>query len=179
MKKAWLLVALLLGSLALAGCGCKCDTPTNENNNLTSVAQFCLDNWWTYSRVTSPDEEYGECVFPSWVGCRDELILANECDFQPYLEDIDTEEERRLWCEENAQWWVEDMIPWAELLRIDWDEEWEQETLDEAGNITIIHRDFNIKYNHDWHLWSLPWVCEANFIDWSLWVSYGQEFIYE
>ena len=179
MKKQWLLIVLLLGSLALTWCGCKCDTPADESGALAEVAQFCLDNWWTYSQVISPDEKYWECMFPSWVGCRDELIASNECNFQPNLEDIDTEEERHIWCEENAQRWVEDMLPGAELLRIDWNEEWEEEVQDEAGNVTIIRRDFNIQYNHNWNLWSLPWTCEANFIDWSLWVTYGEESIYE
>jgi hypothetical protein len=62
-----------------------------------------LDNSGVYSHVISVDEEYGECTFPSGVGCRDEILMTEQCDFMPNLDDIDTEEERLAGCEENVQ----------------------------------------------------------------------------
>ena len=100
MKKLWIFAIAWLTTLTLAGCNynkCDCNCPqcdTNCEEKVNESAQFCLENWWTYSQVTAPDEKYGECIFPSGIGCRDNILMTSECDFHPNLEDIDTEEER-------------------------------------------------------------------------------------
>ena len=43
----------------------------------------------------------------------------------------------------------------------------------------MIVRNFYAKYEKDWKTWKLPWRCEANIVDWSNWVTYGQEFLVE
>ena len=42
-------------------------------------------------------------MFPSGVGCEDDMVLNGECDYTPNTENIDTEEERLAGCEENVQ----------------------------------------------------------------------------
>ena len=78
-----LTVLLLVWTFLLSWC-------CNKNDH-NEAKQICLGNWWTYSIVTSPDEEYGECSFPSWVGCRDEILFTEECNFTPDVSSIDTE----------------------------------------------------------------------------------------
>lgn len=174
MKKT-LLATVLLSALVLVWCNCNCNKYTEEG--LNDAMQYCLDNWWTHSLIHSQTAVYGECSFPSWVICDDDILWTDECYFLPNLDGIDTEEERMAWCEENVQWWFQDILTDAELADV---QRWnEQEIRDEEWNLTIISREFSAKYNKDWYHWTLPWLCEANFVDWSIWTSYGQEFIDE
>lgn len=184
MKKLWILAIAWLATLALAGCNCNkyyCNCPQCSpicEGKLNESAQFCLDNWWTYSQVTAPDEKYGECIFPSGIGCRDDMILNWECNWKADISDIDTAQERQIWCENSVDWWMQDMMEWAVYFGIEWDGD-EEEIKDEEWNLVMITRDFHAKYDKDWKHWKLPWRCEANFVDGSNWASYGQEFINE
>ncbi len=181
MKKIWLLSTLLIGSLLLTGCNnsCNCDVPVcKEWETQTNEAKaICLENKWTYSWVTSPDEEYWECMFPSGIGCRDDMVLAWECNWQPETDDIDTEEERFDKCKESVTGWFEDMIEWAELNDVEYSDE--EEITDEDWNLTIISRNFKAKYTRDWQNWILEWTCEADFVRWGLWSTYHQEYLDE
>ena len=182
MKKLWLLVTLLVGSLLLTGCNsnCNCDIPQcNEWEIQTNEAKsICLENKWTYSRVTSPDEEYWECMFPSWIGCRDDMVLNWECGWEANISGIDTAEERQTLCENNVDWWMQEMMEWAVYFWVEWDGD-EVEVKDEEWNLTIITRNFYAKYDKDWQHWRLPWTCEANFVEGSLRTTYNQEFLDE
>ena len=179
MRKIWLLTTLLIGSLLLAGCIC------NVNNDCTcghpekeEAKAICLENKWTYLWSTSPTEEHWECIFPSWVWCRDDMIINWECDWEADLSEIDTPEERQTWCENNVKQWIQDMIEWAVYYWIQWDGD-EEEIKDEEWNLTMIVRNFYAKYDKDYQFWKLPWRCEANFIDGSNWTTYGEEFMVE
>ena len=107
MKKIWLLTTLLIGSLLLTGCNsnsnCNCDVSQCENweEQRNEAKEFCLSKWWTHLWATSPVEEHWECMFPSWIGCRDDMILDWKCNWEPDLSNIDTAEERQIWCENN------------------------------------------------------------------------------
>jgi len=80
MKKTWLfLIASLLCIFTLAWC--ENGVSQNDNEKLSEEAQFCLDNWWTYSNVISQTEKYWECKFPSGVTCRDEILMTEKCNF--------------------------------------------------------------------------------------------------
>lgn len=149
-----LVVILATGTLVLSGC---C-------NNHKDAKQFCLDNWWTYSVVTSQDEEYGECSFPSWVGCRDEILLTDECNFIADTTNIDTEEKRLAGCEESAKGWIKDFENW-ENVNILWEDE------SEAGASFV--RNWVIHYTKDWSNWKIDVECVADFVDWSISTSYG------
>lgn len=139
----------------------------DELNPSKQVKEFCLEKWWTYSEVTSPEEAYWECMFPSGIGCRDIYILNGECQYEANTEDIDTEEERQAYCEENIRSYFVDMMGNAELINIEyWDEE---EFRDENWNLMIINREFTVRYDSEWQKWIWPWLCEANFVQW--WVS--------
>ena len=182
MKKIWLLTTLLIGSLLLTGCNsnCNCDVPqcVNWKTQTNEAKEFCLSKWWTYLWATSPVEEHWECMFPSWVWCRDDMILNWECNWEPDISDIDTAEERQIWCENNVDWWMQDMMEWAVYYGIEWNGD-EEEIKDEEWNLVMITRSFYAKYDKDWQHWKLPWRCEANFVDGSNWVTYDQEFIDE
>ena len=178
MKKIWLLSTLLLGSLLLAGCNsnCNCDVPQcDEWEPQTNEAKvICLENKWTYSRVTSPDEEYWECMFPSWIWCRDDMILAWECNWKADTSDIDTEEERFEKCQESVTGWFADIMEDAEIDDIEYAEE--KEVKDEEWNLSAITRDFKAKFTRDWEKWIIDWYCEANFVSWGMWSTYDQEY---
>ena len=181
MKKIWLLSTLLVGSLLLTGCNCSNNVNNDrscENPSKEEAKAICLENKWTYSRVTSSDEEYWECMFPSWIWCQDDMVLNWECDWEADTTDIDTAEERQTWCENSVDWWMQDMMEWAVYFGVEREGD-EVEVLDEEWNLTMITRNFYAKYDKDWQHWKLPWTCEANFVDGSLWVSFNQEFIDE
>ena len=180
MKKFWLLTTLLTAWVILSWCNCNCDV-SNDCNSLkeesNEAKKICLENKWTYSRITAPDEEHGECMFPSWIGCRDEMIIGWECNRKADTQDIDTEEERFEKCKENVTEWIPDMVEWAVLNDVEyWDEE---EVLDEDWNLSIINRKFKAKYTRDWQKWALDWVCEANFVQWGMWATYEEEYLDE
>ena len=181
MKKLWLLSTLLVAGLLLTGCNtnCNCDVPQCENweTQTNEAKAICLENKWTYLWATSPVEEHWECMFPSWVGCQDDMILDWECNWEPDLSEIDTAEERQIWCENNVDWWMQEMMEWAIYYGIEWD--WDEEEIEEDWKLVMIARNFYAKYDKDWHHWKLPWRCEANFVDGSNWVTYDQEFIDE
>lgn len=162
MKRLWLL-AFLLALFTVAGCDCDCDIKSCDTPS--EYKQFCLENWWTYSQVSAPDEEYWECIFPSWVGCRDDIMMTDLCSFVPDTSDIDTEEERLAGCEENIQWWIIDFENW-ELTTIDWEDEQE-------GGASFV-RNWVAHYTNDWGNWKMALECVADFVDWSLSVSYEE-----
>ena len=172
MKSNLLSLAAILTAWTLILSGC-CNNDTHSK-----AKQFCLDNWGTYSVVTSAEEEYWECMFPSWIWCQDEMIINWECNREADLSNIDTAEERQTWCENNVDGRMQDMMEWAVYFGIEWDGD-EEEIRDEEWNLTMITRDFYAKYDRDWQHWKLPWRCEANFIDGSNWTTYGQEFLVE
>ena len=182
MKNFWLLSTLLVGSLLLVGCNNNCNCEVSQCNEwetqINEAKTICLENKWTYLWATSPDEEHWECMFPSWVWCQDDMILNWECDWEADLSNIDTAEERQIWCENNVDWWMQDMMEWAVYYWIEWD--WDEEEIkDEGWNLIMITRNFYAKYDRNWQHWKLPWRCEANFIDGSNWTTYGQEFLVE
>ena len=165
MKKT-LLVAVSLCALTLAWCGCDCPEKVLDPDTLDEATQYCLDNGWTHSYVISPDEEYWECFFPSWIGCRDDLVLEWWCDFQPNTDDIDTEEERLAGCEENVQSWMEDFEEWSENINVEWGEESEGgASFVRNGVVTYTKDGVNMRMNAE---------CVADFVDGSLSVSYDE-----
>ena len=168
MKKSLWVVALSLCALTLAGCNCNCK---DWGWAPFEVKQFCLDKGWTYSRVTSPDEVYWECIFPSGVGCRDEYIQNWECEREPNTESIDTEEKRFAGCEENVQWWMSDMVYGAENVSTEWGEESEW--------WASFVRNWVVSYTKDWFNWTMEVECVADFVDGSLGVSFGDEIMHE
>lgn len=169
MKKL-LLVAVSISTLSLAGCNCNINVANNCDTS-SETKQFCLEKGWTYSRVTSPDEEYWECMFPSGVGCRDDYVQSGECEFEADTSSIDTEEKRLTECKKNVQWRMEEMVDWAENISTEWENEIE--------GWDMITRNWVISYTKDWNNWKMKVECEANFVDWSLWVSYSDEEIVE
>lgn len=179
MKKIWLLSTLLIAGLLLTGCRCN----VNVNNTCSSegveneAKKICLENKWTYSRVTTPEEEYWECMFPSWIGCRDEMILAWECNWVAEVNDIDTEEERYAQCEENVTSWFQDMIEDTVLNNVEYGEE--QEVRDEDWELSVINRKFKAYYTREWQNWILDWECEADFVRWGMATLYEQEYLAE
>jgi len=177
MKNFSLLVTLLVAWVLLTGCNnkCNCNVPACGNGETVNEAKaICVENKWTYSWVTEPDWEHWECMFPSWIGCRDDMILQWECNWEPDTSDIDTEEERFEKCKENVSEWFEDMVEWAELNDVEYWEE--QEVKDEEWNLSMITRDFKAKYTKDWENWILDWECEADFVRWGLWSTYHEEY---
>ena len=178
MKKFSLLAALLTAWVLLTGCNnnCNCDVPKCEDSDIINEAKkICLENKWTYSWITEPDWEHWECMFPSWIWCRDDMILQWECNWKADTSDIDTEEERSEKCEESVSGWVEDMMEYDELKDIEYWEE--QEVKDEEWNLSMITREFKVKYTKDWENWILDWVCEADFIRWGMWSTYHEEYM--
>lgn len=164
MKKFWLFLTFWLAAIALTGCSCN-----NENDSTTpnEAKEFCLERWWTYSQVTSPDEEYGECMFPSGIWCRDDLVLAWECSYEPDLSNIDTEEKRLAGCEGNVQGWMTDFVKDAENVSIQW---WE-----ESEGWASFVRNWVVKYTKDGANYTMDTECMADFVDGSISVSYGDE----
>ena len=164
MKKNWLLgVAVLsLVALTLSGCSFNCD-----KDELTEAMQLCLANSWTHSIIHTQTAVYGECEFPSGVTCEDDLLMAWQCDFEPNLEDIDTEEERLAGCEENVNDWMKDFEEWAEEIVVEW---WEES---EAWASFV--RNWVVKYIKDGFNWTMNAECVADFVDGSLSVSYDDE----
>ena len=162
MKKISFLTTLMIWSVLLTWCNFSgsCDCHTADKN-------FCLDNWWTYSIVTSSDEEYWECMFPSGIGCRDDALKSWECNFNPSLDDIDTEEERLNWCIDNAQSWVKDFVEWAESVYINW---W-----DESEWWASFVRSWTVSYTKNNSNYRIEAECVADFVDWSLNVSFWEE----
>ena len=155
LKLLSLTVVLSLWTLVLSGC---CNNDTHGESK-----QFCLDNWWTYSVTTSQDEEYWECSFPSWISCRDDILLT-ECDFIPDTSSIDTEEKRLAGCEENAIGWIEDFENW-ENISISWEDESE-------GGASFV-RDGVVNYTKEWVNWEIDVECVADFVDGSISASFG------
>lgn len=180
MKK-WLLITTLLGSVVLTGCwynmNIECDCMDNLDGDavLNEYTQYCLDNGWTYSLIHSQTDVYWECAFPSWITCGDDILWTDECNFEPNLENIDTQEKRIAGCEQNAKEWVIDFIDDAEYIWVEWSDNIDEST-DTDWNVDLITRQFNLRYSKDWKEWILPWECEANFQDWSLWTSYWEEY---
>ena len=152
-----LTVLLLVWTFLLSWC-------CNKNDH-SEAKQFCLGNWWTYSVVTSSDEEYGECLFPSWVGCRDEILFTEECNFTPDISSIDTEKKRLAGCEDNVNDWVKDFENW-ENISIEW---W-----DESESWASYTRNWVAHYIKDWANRKINAECVADFVDWSISVTYGE-----
>lgn len=187
MKKTWLLVLTLsLSIFALTWCNNKCecenvvDESTVDENAANEIVEdedavlnqrieYCNEHWGTHSLIHSPTAVYWECSFPSGVTCEDTILWTDECDFEPNLENIDTEEKRLAGCEENVQWWMNDMVQWAENLNVEWGEESE-------GWASFV-RNGVVKYTKDWSNWTMDVECVADFVNWSLWVTYGDEVI--
>ena len=162
MRKLWLLAIMGLATFTLVGCNCNVDV----NNTSKEAKDFCLNKGGTYSRITSPDEEYGECVFPSGIGCRDEYVLNGECEYEADTSDIDTEEKRLAGCEENAQWWVKDFVEWTEDVSVEW---WE-----ESEGWASFVRDGVITYTKDGVEQKIKAECIADFVDGSIGVHYDE-----
>ena len=166
MKKIWLFATLWLTTLALSGCNYNCDCENTQDDDavLNQRIEYCNENWGTHSLIHSPTAVYGECAFPSGVTCEDTILWTDECNFEPSLEDIDTEEKRLAWCEENVLWWMADMVQWAENIDVQWE--------DESEAWGSYARNWVVKYAKDWNNWKMNVECTADFVDWSLWVSY-------
>ena len=166
MKKTLWIVVLSLCALTLAGCNCNCDCNDSEEV-MNEAMQFCLDHWGTHSIIHSQTAVYGECSFPSGVGCEDDLILEGACNFEPNLDSVDTEEKRLAGCEENVQWWMRDMVWWVENVVTQW---WE-----ESEWWASFIRNWVVNYTKDWYNRMMEVECVADFVDGSLSVSYGDE----
>ena len=166
MKKTLWMVTVSLCALALAGCSCNCDRNGSEEV-MNEAMQFCLDHWGTHSIIHSQTAVYGECSFPSGVACDDDLIFEGNCEFEPNLDSIDTEEKRLSGCEENVQWWMNDMSYGAENVSTEW---WK-----ESEGWASFVRNGVVRYEKDWSKWMMEVECVADFVDGSLSVSYGEE----
>ena len=173
MKKFWFFATLWLATLALTGCCCNCDceNTANQDEALNKAIEYCNDHWGTHSLIHSPTAVYWECSFPSWVICEDTILWTETCDYEPNLESIDTEEKRLAGCEENVQSRMTDYVEGAENVDVQW---WEES----EGGASFV-RNWVIKYTKDWSNWKMDVECVADFVDWSLWVSYGDELIDE
>ena len=125
--------------------------------------EYCLENGWTHSLIHSQTAAYGECSFPSWVTCEDTILGTDECNFEPNLESIDTEQKRLSGCVESVHEWVEEMEK-GEVIDATWDHE------EEAWASFV--RNGVVRYSKDWTNRKLPFECVADFVDWSLSVSY-------
>lgn len=169
MKKFWLLATLWLVTIALTGCNCNCDceNTNNEDEVLNQRIAYCNEHWGTHSLIHSPTAVYGECAFPSGITCEDTILWTETCDFEPNLDSIDTEEKRLAGCEENAQDWMTDFVSDAENVDIQWGEESE-------GGASFV-RNWVINYTKQWAKYTMDVECVADFVDGSLWVSYGDE----
>ena len=162
MKSNLLSLTALLAvwTLVLTGC-CK----NNEDAALNEAIQLCLNNWWTHSLIHSQTATYGECSFPSWVTCEDNLLRDGECDFEPNTENIDTEEKRLAGCEESAKGWIEDFEN-GENISINWEDESE-------GGASFI-RNGIVSYTKEWTNWKIDVECVADFVDGSISTSFWE-----
>jgi len=171
MKKTWLLITTLcLCALTLTWCNSNCNCENEEKEvdvRLQQAMDFCLEHWGTHSLVHSQTAVYGECTFPSGVGCEDDMVLNGECNYEADTSSIDTEEKRLAGCEESAQWWIKDYVEWAENVTIKWGEESE-------GWASFV-RNGVITYRKNRIWYAISAECVADFVDWSLWVTYGDE----
>ena len=169
MKKIYLFVTLWLVTLTLAGCNqnCNCENPTNENEALDNAIKYCNDHWGTHSYIHSPTAAYGECAFPSGVTCEDTILWTEECNYEPNLENIDTEEKRLAECTETVEWWMDNLVTWAENIDIEW---W-----DESEGWASFVRNGVIKYTKDWNDFEMNIECVADFVDGSVSISYDDE----
>ena len=167
MKKFWFFATLWLTTLALAGCNCNCNNTTNEDEVLNQRIEFCNEHWGTHSLIHSPTAVYGECAFPSGVACEDTILGTDECNFEPNLESIDTEEKRLAGCTENAQDWMVDFVSDAENIDIQWEEEFE--------SWASFVRNWVVRYTRYWINYTMTTECVADFVDGSIGVSYGDE----
>ena len=158
---------LWLAILALAGCNCKCGNETDGDEILNERIAYCNEHWGTHSLIHSPTAVYGECAFPSGVTCEDTILGTDECNFEPNLESIDTEEKRLAGCTENAQQWMTDFVKDAENIDIQREEESE-------GWASFI-RNWVVKYTKDWADYTMNAECVADFVDGSISVSYDDE----
>ena len=173
MMKKWLLVFVLpLFALALAGCdnNCECVCPepncgdsVNENDALEKVTQECIDKWGTHSLIHSQTAVYGECSFPSWVICDDDMLRSGDCQPEADTISIDTEEKRLAWCEESVNDFIKN-IENGEVLDIQWEEESEW--------WASFVRNWTVKYSIDWDNRKIAIECVADFVDWSISVTY-------
>ena len=110
-------------------------------------------------------------------------LLLTGCSFnannssvvEELVEAIDTEEERKEWCKNEAMKLFNDMIPNWEFVNLVW-EGLEEETREE-WRLTIIQRNLRIVYNQDWKEWFWPWICETNFIEWNQKVLFSQSYM--
>ena len=185
MKKTWLLVfALSLSVFALAWCNnkCECDNainepivenePTaNEDAVLNERIAYCNEHWGTHSLIHSPTAAYWECAFPSGVICDDTTLWTDDCSFEPNTQDIDTEEKRLAGCEENVQWRVKDFVEGSENISTQWE--------DESEGWASFVRNWVVKYAKDWANYTMSVECVADFVDGSLWVTYGDPVVSE
>ena len=138
----------------------------NEDVKLNEAIDYCIEKWGTHSLIHSQTAVYGECSFPSWVICEDQLLQTWECDYKPNLENIDTEEKRFAACEENVSKWINDM--WElEIKDIEWN--------DESEWWASFVRNGLIKYTKDWENQKIKFECVADFVDWSVSVTYDEE----
>ena len=167
MKNFWLLAALLLATLALTGCNCNCNETTNEDEILNQRIEFCNELWGTHSLIHSPTTVYGECAFPSGVTCEDTILWTDECNFEPNLESIDTEEKRLAGCTENAQQWMADFVEGAENIDIQREEE--------SDGLASFVRNWVVKYTKDWADYEMNASCVADFVDGSISVNYEDQ----
>ena len=155
-------------TLAWSNSNCNCENGEKEvDARLQQAMDYCLEHWGTHSLVHSQTAVYGECMFPSGVGCEDDMILNGECDYTPNTENIDTEDKRLAGCEENVQWWMKDMVDWAENVTVKWGEESE-------GGASLV-RNWVITYRKDRIWYAISVECVADFVDGSIGVTYGDE----
>jgi len=92
------------------------------------------------------------------------------------IDHIDTEEERKERCKDDAMKQFNEIIPDWEFVNLVW-EGLEKETRDESWRLTIIHWNFRIVYNKDWYEWFWPWLCETNFVEWNQKVIFNQSYM--
>lgn len=171
MKKTRLFLVIAFSCvLVLTGCDSKCDCncpscQTDDQNVLGKAAQFCFDHGWTYSVIYYSETEIDwECSFPSWIGCNDDLLLDWTCDFEPNLSSIDTEEKRLLGCNDNVDGWITDFEDW-DVINTDWESESE-------GGASFV-RNGVVHYTKNWSNRKMSVECVADFVDWSISVSYS------
>ena len=164
MKKFWLVMTISLGTLALVWCNWKNNDPLDE------AVKYCLNNGWTHSLIDSSEETYGECLFPSWIWCRDDIILAWECNFKPDISNIDNEEKRLTGCDDNVNKWIFDFEKW-ENININWEDENE-------GWANFV-RSWVAHYIKDWSNRKINVQCIADFVDWSISTLYSDPIIDE
>ena len=104
--------------------------------------------------------------------------IENQTIVEPVvnIDHIDTEEERKERCKDEAMKQFNEIIPDWEFVNLVW-EGLEKETRDESWRLTIIHWNFRIVYNKDWYEWFWPWLCETNFVEWNQKVIFNQSYM--